>query len=187
VTFGCFQFVVPDALLVVQIQVWNALAWALPLGKRWNNSWSYLCPRNVLLGWLDLSAIFLILNRSMNQIVKSKFDFTNLFCALQNIAEISWRIPPKSFHTPPLPFPKVPEETTNLLEVGERSSSNQERNNHCCQNSPFDYCVWQNKLTLAERRKKLKSSPNLETVLVFLKPVCGLVAFVRQECRACRA
>lgn len=62
---------VPDALFVVQIQAWNALALALPLGKRLNNSWSYLCPRNVLLGWLDLCIIFLILNHSNNQIVKA--------------------------------------------------------------------------------------------------------------------
>lgn len=70
-TFGCFQLMVPDVLLVMQIQVWNALALALPLGKRLNDSWSYLCPRNVLLGWLDLCAICLILNLSNNQIVKA--------------------------------------------------------------------------------------------------------------------
>lgn len=86
---------VPYALLVMQIE--NALALALPLWKKPNNSFSYPCPRNVLLSWLALCAVFLILN-----------------------------------HHTLSPFPRVPEETVNLLEVEECSSSDQERNNYYC-------------------------------------------------------
>lgn len=93
--------------------------------------WSCLYPGNVLLGQLDICANFLILNRYSNQIVKAhSFDFTNVFCTVQNTVEISFKVPLHSYHTQPLSFIQSTWRN-NLLEVGEQSTSNQERNNYC--------------------------------------------------------
>lgn len=79
-------------------------------------------------------------------------------------------------------IPKVPEEALNLLEEGECSSSDQEKNNYCGQNFPFDYFMWQTKQTLAKRRK---SSNLLQTWKQFQSlSSCVLVAFIHWEYRA---
>lgn len=94
-------------LFMVQIetgQMWKVLALALPLWRRLKVPGA-ASTRNILLGQLDICANFPILNCYSNQIVKAhSFDFTNIFCTVQNTVEISLKIPPHSYHTQPLPF-----------------------------------------------------------------------------------